>query len=284
MGEAARRRTREASRRRYLMCPPTYFAVDYAINPWMDPNAPVDGGRAVRQWNALRSAIERLGHGVELIDPVPGLPDMVFAANGATVIDGRVLVASFRHPERSGESAAFEKWFRDRGYVTVTAAEYVNEGEGDHLAVGRTVLAGNGFRTERAANEETAGFFGRPVTGLQLVDPRFYHLDTALAVLDGRTVMLWPGAFTAAGRRRVARLFPEELTVQESDAERFGLNVISDGRHVILPAAAERTAGLLAAHGFEPVRVEMDELAKGGGGPKCCVLELGDPTQLSAAA
>ncbi|MFE4599959.1 dimethylargininase [Kitasatospora indigofera] len=276
--------TRTARPRRYLMCPPTHFAVDYAINPWMDPDAPVDRGRAVAQWGALKSAIEGLGHTVELIDPVPGLPDMVYAANGATVIDGRVLVASFRHPERSGESSAFEKWFRGRGYAAVLGADHVNEGEGDHLLAGRTVLAGNGFRTERAANAETARYFGRPVLGLSLVDPRFYHLDTALAVLDERTAMFWPGAFTTRGRRRVAELFPEVLAVEESDAEHFGLNAISDGRHVVLPAAAERTARLLTNHGFLPVPVETDELAKGGGGPKCCVLQLGDGTALPAAA
>jgi N-dimethylarginine dimethylaminohydrolase len=266
------------------MCPPTYFAVDYAINPWMDPTVPVHRARAARQWGELRSAVEGLGHSVELIDPVPGLPDMVFAANGATVIDGRVLVASFRHAERAGESSAFERWFRGRGYGSVLAAEHVNEGEGDHLRAGRTVLAGTGFRTERAANAETARYFGRPVVGLRLVDPRFYHLDTALAVLDERTVMCWPGAFTATGRRRLAALFPEVLAVREGDAERFGLNAISDGRHVVLPAAAERTARLLASRGFEPVPVETDELAKGGGGPKCCVLELGAATALPAAA
>ncbi len=139
MSEPARTRTRSAQARRYLMCPPAYFAVDYAINPWMDPDAPVDRDRAVRQWGALRSAVEGLGHVVELIGPVPGLPDMVFAADGATVIDGRVLVSSFRHGERSGESTAFDKWFRARGHDTVAAAEYVNEGEGDHLQAGRTV-------------------------------------------------------------------------------------------------------------------------------------------------
>jgi N-dimethylarginine dimethylaminohydrolase len=35
------------------MCRPTYFAVDYAINPWMDPTKPVDVDRAVAQWTSL---------------------------------------------------------------------------------------------------------------------------------------------------------------------------------------------------------------------------------------
>ena len=36
----ARTPVRTATPRHYLMCPPTYFAVEYAINPWMDPGRP----------------------------------------------------------------------------------------------------------------------------------------------------------------------------------------------------------------------------------------------------
>src|SRR5262245_13018448 len=81
----------EATRRHYLMCRPTYFAVEYAINPWMDPAAPVDTDLAIRQWETLRQVYLDLGHTVDEIDPLPGLPDMVFAANGGTVVDGLAM-------------------------------------------------------------------------------------------------------------------------------------------------------------------------------------------------
>ena len=107
---------RTATLRRYLMCRPTYFGVHYRINPWMDPSAPVDTGLAVRQWTALRDAYRRLGHTVEEIEPLPGLPDMVFAANGATVIDGVAYGAQFRYPERADESTAYLSWFARNGF------------------------------------------------------------------------------------------------------------------------------------------------------------------------
>src|SRR5690606_21760666 len=119
-------------RRHYLMCPPTHFTVEYAINPWMDPTVPVDTGRAMAQWSALRDAYQRLGHTVELIDPVPGLPDMVFAANGAFVVDGTVYGAQFRNPQRADEGPAYRKWFEERGY-DVRVPNHTNEGEGDFL-------------------------------------------------------------------------------------------------------------------------------------------------------
>jgi len=270
---------RVASARSYLMCPPEYFAVSYAINPWMRPDSPVDLGLALRQWAALRATHESLGHSVRGIEPVAGLPDMVFAANGATVIDGTVLGVRFRHPERAGEAAAYRSWFLRHGYPSVHEPVFVNEGEGDILiagdtVVGETVLAGYGFRSDLAAAAELASVFGRRVVSLRLVDPRFYHLDTALCVLDATTAMYYPAAFDDAGQASLASLFDELIEAKDEDAEVLGLNAVSDGRHVVLARQAAGLARSLFARGFVPVPVDMSELLKAGGGAKCCTLEL----------
>ena len=265
---------RVATPRSYLMCPPEYFAVTYAINPWMRPDSPVDAGLAMRQWTALRAAYEALGHSVATIEPVPGLPDMVFAANGATVLDGAVLGVRFRHHERAGEAAAYLSWFRSRGYSPVLEPVFVNEGEGDILVAGDTVLAGYGFRSDEAAASELASVFGRRIVSLRLVDARFYHLDTALCVLDASTAMYYPAAFDDAGQAALASMFDELIEAKDEDAEVLGLNAVSDGRHVVLAAQAVELARSLSARGFEPVPVDMSELLKAGGGAKCCTLEL----------
>jgi N-dimethylarginine dimethylaminohydrolase len=267
---------RQATARSYLMCPPEHFAVTYAINPWMRPDQPADAATAMRQWARLRQVYLELGHEVRTIEPVPGLPDMVFAANGATVVGGRVLGVRFRFPQRAGEAGAYLAWFRDRGYPDVRAARYVNEGEGDVLFTGRALLAGYGFRSDQAAAAELAGVFGLPVVSLRLVDPRFYHLDTALCVLDADTAMYYPAAFDDAGRAAIAAQFAELIEAKDEDAEVLGLNAVSDGRHVVLPVQARNLTAQLREHGFEPVGVDMSELLKGGGGPKCCTLELRD--------
>ena len=267
-------RHRVAMPRSYLMCPPQYFAVTYAINPWMRPDAPVDAALAMRQWGALRATYESLGHSVATIEPVAGLPDMVFAANGATVIDGTVLGVRFRYPERDGEAAAYLSWFRSRGYARVHSPASVNEGEGDILVAGDTLLAGYGFRSDVAAAAELAAVFGRRVVSLRLVDPRFYHLDTALCVLDASTAMYYPAAFDDAGRAALATAFDELIEAKDEDAEALGLNAVSDGRHVVLAKQADGLARSLFARGFVPVPVDMSELLKAGGGAKCCTLEL----------
>jgi N-dimethylarginine dimethylaminohydrolase len=263
---------RAATARRFLMCRPTYFSVDYVINPWMDPSVPTNNGLAVRQWTTLRDTYRELGHTVEEIEPIPGLPDMVFAANGATVIDGIAYGAQFRHPERAAEAPAYLNWLDGAGFDS-NDAKSVNEGEGDLLLTERFLLAGTGFRTDYTAHAEAQELFGRPVITLQLVDPRFYHLDTALAVL-GNTVAFYPEAFSPASAKIVRQLFPDAVEANLADAAWLGLNAVSDGRNVVLPVQASGLAEQLDARGFTPVPVDVSELLKAGGGPKCCTLEL----------
>ncbi|MEU6970753.1 dimethylargininase [Kitasatospora aureofaciens] len=269
--------SRRARPRRYLMCRPTYFEVSYSINPWMDPAKPVDPELAVAQWEQLRRLYLDLGHQVDLIESLPGLPDMVYAANGATVIDGKVLGARFRNQERAAEGPAYQEWFRAHGYTDVLEPRHVNEGEGDFLVTGSWILAGTGFRSSPQGHAEAQEFFGRPLISLELVDPRYYHLDTALAVLDDDEVMYHPAAFSPGSRAVLERLFPTAVLADEADAEVFGLNAVSDGRHVVLPQAAVGLAEQLRGRGFEPIGVDLSELLKGGGSVKCCTLDVRDP-------
>ncbi|MFB7668160.1 dimethylargininase [Kitasatospora sp. NPDC056138] len=266
--------TRTATQRRLLMCAPHHFDVTYSINPWMAPEKPTDGSLALAQWERLRDLYRDLGHVVETVDPIPGLPDMVFAANGATVVDGQVFGARFRSFERTAEGPAYLAWFRDNGFGDIYWPEHVNEGEGDYLLAGRTLLAGTGFRTDRRSHAEAQDFFGVPVISLNLVDPRFYHLDTALAVLSDDEVMYYPEAFSESSRKVLRELFPNALLATEEDALVFGLNAFSDGRHVLLPQSAVHLIGELRQRGYEPIGVDLSELLKAGGSVKCCTLEL----------
>jgi N-dimethylarginine dimethylaminohydrolase len=263
-----------ATQRHYLMVRPTYFDVKYSINPWMDPGKPTFTELAVAQWERLRDLYLELGHRVEQLDPVAGRPDMVFAANGATVVNGQVLVARFRYPQRRAESAAYLDWFRARGYRSVRQARWTNEGEGDFLVAGSRVLAGSGFRSSRRSHAEAQDYFGLPVTGLTLCDPRFYHLDTALGVLDANTVMYYPAAFSAGSRALLGGLYPDAIIATEGEAAAMGLNAVSDGKHVVLPEAATGLIGQLRERGFDPIGADMSELLKAGGSVKCCTLEL----------
>ncbi|MGW1888808.1 dimethylargininase [Streptomyces sp. NPDC002004] len=267
---------RHATPRRYLMCPPAHFKVTYSINPWMDPAKPVDVPLALAQWEDLRDRYRSLGHTVDVLEPRESLPDMVFAANGATVVDGRVLLARFAFAERTAEAEAHAQWFRSQGFDDVHEPVHVNEGEGDFAVTASYILAGRGFRASPLSHGEAQEYFGRPVIGLDLVDPRYYHLDTALAVLDDAAdhVMYYPGAFSPGSQAVLRRLFPDALVVEERDASAFGLNSVSDGLHVLVPQAALGLFAPLRERGFEPIGMDLSELLKGGGSVKCCTQEL----------
>ena len=259
--------------RHYVMCPPTFFAVRYSINPWMRPDDPVDADRAVRQWRRLRDQLVSLGHHVDVMTPEPALPDLVFTANGGIVVGQQALVPHFRHAERQGESAVFAAAFADLGITDVQPAEYVNEGEGDFLLTGDRFLAGTGLRSDPRSVDEVAEFFELPVVRLTLVDPRFYHLDTALARLSADAVAYWPGAFDERSQGLLRELFPDAVLAQEADAAELALNMVSDGSTVVMAPGRDELAAAIAERGFHVVQLATDELRKAGGGAKCCVLE-----------
>ncbi len=225
------------------------------------------------QWETLRQTYKELGHTVEMVEPVAGLPDMVYAANGGLLVNGKAVVARFAYPQRTGESAAYAEWMSRHGYRPAET-RHVNEGQGDLLVVGSIILAGYGFRTQRAAHDEIAGLTQMPVVSLELVDPRFYHLDTALAVLDDTTIAYYPPAFSDESRATLLELYPDAIEVSGADADVLGLNVVSDGLNVVMPAAAAGFAEQLREAGFRPIGVDLSELLKGGGSVKCCTLEV----------
>ncbi|MBX3195763.1 MAG: N-dimethylarginine dimethylaminohydrolase [Microbacteriaceae bacterium] len=268
---------RAATKRTVLMCRPEHFTVSYRINPWMHPEDPTDTSLAVRQWETLHAKYVELGFEIHLIDPIPGLPDMVYAANGGYVLDGIAYGAKFEYPERQPEGPAYMDWFRANGF-DVREPVATNEGEGDMLLVGDTIYAGTGFRTDPASHDELRAIYQREVVTLKLIDPSFYHLDTAFAVLDSKggpdSVAFLPKAFDARSLDILDERFPDAIHVNDEDAKVLGLNSFSDGRNVVIASRATDFERQLTERGYIAHGVDLSELLLGGGGVKCCTLEL----------
>ena len=264
---------RQATKRTVLMCRPEFFTVSYRINPWMHPEDPTDTSLAVKQWEVLYNTYIELGFDVQLIAPIDGLPDMVYAANGGYVIDNIAYGASFTYAERQPEGPAYMDWFRENGF-DVRVPENINEGEGDFLLVGERILAGTGFRSASNSHEEIAGIFGREVVTLNLINPSFYHLDTAIAVLDDTNIAYLESAFDEESLMTLRALYPDAIIATEEDAAVLGLNSYSDGYNVVIASRAKDFERQLRERGYNPIGVDLSELLLGGGGVKCCTLEL----------
>ncbi|MGH9595926.1 MAG: dimethylarginine dimethylaminohydrolase family protein [Edaphobacter sp.] len=262
----------------FLMCPPTLYDVDYVINPWMAGNVHASSQpRAAQQWQRLYEAVSRIAN-VELIQPEPGSPDMVFTANAGLERNGVVVISSFFHPERQGEEPHFRRWFREAGYTIVDIPRATPfEGEGDALfsTDGRCLWVGHGPRTT-ISSHHALRVWDVPVEPLHLVDPRFYHLDTCFAPLEGGYVMYFPEAFDHLSLHRIESFYPPEkrIVVREADAVTFACNAINVGSTIILNKVSTALSSQLEQLGFKVIQIELTEFLKAGGAAKCLVMKL----------
>lgn len=272
-----------SQRHAVLMCPPKHFTVSYAINPWMEGEVgEVSASLAWRQWEALRAALAEVAE-TRLIDPRSGLPDMVFTANAGVVYGRAVIVSRFACEQRRGEEPHFRAWFEANGFeLRSWPEELAFEGAGDALLDrGEAwVWAGYGQRTEGDAHEELAKFYpDRELVSMRLVDPRYYHIDTCLAPLEGGYLLYYPEAFDEAGRAEIERRVParKRIPVTEEEAAAFACNAVNLGRRVVLNLPSERLHEALESAGYEVIALDLSEFIKAGGSAKCLVLRLDEP-------
>jgi N-dimethylarginine dimethylaminohydrolase len=258
-----------------LMCRPEHFGIEYEINPWMHVAVEVDHELAVEQWEALHRVYGELGESIVLTAPRAGLPDMVFTANAAVVWRRRAVLSRFHHAERAGEETHWRGALEELGFVVHDVdAEISFEGAGDALFVGDHLFQAFGFRTDRAAHADVAKYLDVESTSLQLVDPRFYHLDTCFCPLDDHTALIAPDAFTPESVELVRARVPRLLEVPREAAEGFACNAMPLHGRVISSTAAQAIRSPLADAGFELVALPMDEFMKSGGGVRCLSLPL----------
>ena len=276
-------------RPRLLMSAPEHFEVSYAINPWMEPDLWRPDDATLRRharagWDALRATYEGLGAVVETMPPAAGLPDMVFTANAAVVIDRQVLLARFRHPERQGEEAhgrALFEQLRARGLVDrlhVLPEGVCFEGNGDAVVDNTRGICwmGYGPRSDRRASETLQAVARRPVLALELVDPRFYHLDTCLSLLSGGELLAVKRAFSPQGWQQLQDIAGTQLVeMPEEDALQLAANAVCIGRDLVMGHCSATLRQLLQERGYRAQVVPLDAFRRSGGSARCLTLELG---------
>ena len=263
---------------RLLVCPPDYFGIEYEINPWMRRSNTVESDQAVHQWHHLMRVLEQeVGAVLERMKPIPGLPDLVFTANAGVVRGRKAVPSRFRYVERQREEAHFEDWFRTHGYDVFMLEEGLFfEGAGDLLGFPDGWFGGYRQRSDIRAFPILSEWLTREILPLELIDSRFYHLDTCFCPLSGGELLYYPAAFDRYGQAAIAeRIAPERrLAVPEDEALKFACNAVCVGKQIVLPAGCPGTEQLLAARGYRLHPVPLDEFMKSGGSAKCLTLAL----------
>jgi N-dimethylarginine dimethylaminohydrolase len=258
-----------------LMCPPDFYGIEYEINPWMNTERQSDHAAATAQWQQLRQHIEEAGAQVSLLEPVAGLPDLVFTANAAMIYKNRALLSRFRYRQRQGEAAYNRRWLEEHGYEVVDVPEHFSfEGAGDALFCGDTLFAGYRMRSDAAGHQAIGKMLGVRVIPVELIDGRYYHLDTCFCPLAPGEAIWYPPAFDDYGQRVIRQHVSKLIEAMPEDAERFACNAVVIGRRVITNTGCDHLHAALRDCQYETVATPLDEFVKAGGSAKCLTLRL----------
>jgi N-dimethylarginine dimethylaminohydrolase len=258
-----------------LMCPPEFYGIEYEINPWMDRRRQADHALAVRQWNELHTILRSQGATISCMTPVKGLPDLDFTANAGLIYRDTAIPARFHYPQRQAEEPHDRQWFAEHGFeVRPLQSETYLEGAGDALFCGETLYAGYRIRSDVRGHRELGEWMGCEVIPLELVDGRYYHLDTCFCPLAPGIAIYYPPAFDAYARDVLRANIAELIAVTDDESEHFACNAVVLGRTVVTNTGCAALHRELRSRGFEPVECPLSEFVKAGGSAKCLTLRL----------
>lgn len=268
--------------RRVFMIDPTYFSINYVINPHMEGNVGnVDNTVAYDQWKAISDKFRELGLDVDELQGQPGLPDMVFSANQSLPYeteDGKrhVFMSSMHSDQRKEEVPFIEQFYRQKGYEVhylENEKELTFEGMGDAIwHSGRRLLWGGfGFRTSLDAYKQIAESYEVPVVTIKLTSETFYHLDTCFAQLNAETALLHPDAIADESLELIRKLIPNIIEAPKKEAEElFACNAVCpDGRNVMIQEGCDEVNSKLEEAGFTVHELDTSEFLKSGGSVFC---------------
>lgn len=260
-----------------LMCPPQFFDVNYSINAWMDTSNKVDVDLAKQQWNVLYNGINDLEETI-FMNPEENLPDLVFTANSGIVHKNIFIPSNFKYPERQGETKHFEFFFLKQGFnILKLPLAYNFEGAGDMLRYSdnETYFGGYGFRTDLESYDFLGKILGVEIFKLNLINPYFYHLDTALCPVSKNLVVYYPGAFSEESRTLIESK-ADTIVVPENEAMKFACNMVAIENNILMPSGCPETRIMLKDSGFTVQEFDMSEFQKSGGACKCLTFEMND--------
>jgi N-dimethylarginine dimethylaminohydrolase len=261
-----------------LTCDPSFYQIDYEINPWMSLEKKVNQELANQQWQNLISILESLNVNVLRMPPADKLPDIVFTANAGILIENNILLSNFKYKERIPEKQLYKNWFLSNNCKTFELPENLRfEGAGDCLIKDRYIFMGYGFRSDEEAYDheiwQSLLDYHVKCIRLNLVDPYFYHLDTCFCPLNNKQILIYPKAFDDDKISFLRSKF-ELLEVAQEDALKFACNAVLIENNIVIPAGCSSTKELLESRGYKVHETNMSEFIKAGGACKCLTMVI----------
>ena len=150
------------------------------------------------------------------------------------------------------------------------------EGAGDALFDTDGLLwFGSGPRSDVTAIAQISSVLGVKINALELVDPRWYHLDTAFCPLSDGYAIAYQKAFSEDSVKSIKnKLGDKVIWISDEDANNFACNAICLDHEVILYRASSELKETLKRYNFKVVEIDISEFMKSGGSCKCMTLEI----------
>jgi len=257
--------------KRVLLCRPTYFKVDYVINPQMQPYS-VNPEVALKQWEKLVELLKSLGIKVDIIEQEKDVPDMVFAADQGIVKNGAIILANFRYRQRQKERVYYREWFRKHGFKLRALSNVFPFEGGDTQFFNGMLFVGTSFRASVASCEELAQKLEVDVIPLRLVDPYFYHLDMGFLPINNDTAFYYPPAFSESSQNLLKRFVPNLYELSEKAVHAYAANAFVSGKDIIIAAGtSDDYRKDLQKIGMNIHEIDTSEFKKAGGGIHCLI-------------
>ncbi len=268
---------------RFLMTPPDNFRASNPINPYMGSMGKVNKNLAYEQWEKVKDFYESKIIEVSILPVYEDLPDAVFATDASLTIGGDTVLANFKYPQRQPEVEHHKRWHITNTLNHLYTPKNNFEG-GDVVKFNGELLIGHGFRTDQSAHQEISDHLAIKTTSLELVDPRFYHLDTALSVISAphqsdpkpseviakSVINYYPGAFSPESQEIIRALGCQLIEVSEQEALQFNLNSVPISRNQVLTSLGSQALKIdLIKKTVATEETDVSEFLKAGGGVKC---------------
>lgn len=264
--------------KKILLCPPQYYDIEYEINPWMDVKRKANKDKVYAEYASLKQKFDELGIEYSEIEPQPGLPDMVYAANYGFAEGQKFIKANFMYPERRKEADFAQEYLEKLGYETLTIpSDIFFEGQGDLLKTSNQYFFGWGKRSQPTAKPYLETLLNQPLIDFELINPYYYHLDTCFAPLNDTTVMINQRSFKPEGLKKIYETFANVIETSEQDNQFLCCNLVVWEKNIIVgKGITAATVNTLQEFGFTTHQIDTTEYLKGGGSVKCLSLELFD--------
>lgn len=258
-----------------FLCPPNYLEFEYIINPWMTEDTNFSLDNAVKEWSELYNLyISLYPDHTFRVEPKSGLTELCFLGDSIFSYKGHTVFSRLATSERYDETEYVIQVFRDLGFEGHRVPEGVYyEGSGETVVWNDIILVGYGQRSNDKIVNHLENELESRVIGLNLIDPKYYHLDTALFPVSNELIALYEPAFDKESIRVLENLDCELLKLDQQSALDFALNSIALNNNILVHYKAKSFISKLKKRGFDLYELDVSEFIKFGGGLKCLTFQ-----------